>query len=129
MAVKGIEAVRELERDRFRAMVDADEDVLEALLADELVYVHTNGKRETKRQFIEAICAGRRRYEQIEVQSQEIVPMGDAVCLVSGKALLEMAANNGAIVFSIAYTAVQQREASGQWRLMAWQATRCATES
>jgi hypothetical protein len=129
MAAKVIEAVRELERGLFRAMVEADEAALEAQLSDQLCYVHTNGKRENKRQFIEAICAGRRRYEMIEVQSQDVLPMGETACVVSGRALMEMAANNGALVFPIAYTAVQIREASGQWRLMAWQATRCATES
>ena len=48
-----IEAIRELERDRFRAMVDGDGELLDALLAENASYVHTNGKRETKRQFID----------------------------------------------------------------------------
>ncbi|MFB9129029.1 nuclear transport factor 2 family protein [Paraburkholderia dipogonis] len=127
MAAKIIEAVRELERERFRAMVDGDGPSLDALLADNVSYVHTNGKRETKRQFIDGITAGRRRYRQIEIQSQDVLPVGRETCVVSGRALIEMEANNGALLFPIAYTAIHTLE-DGHWRLIAWQATRCAIE-
>lgn len=128
MVAKGIDAIRALERDRFRAMVDGDGEALDALLSDKVCYVHTNGKRETKQQFIDAITAGRRRYRQIEIQSQDVLPVGDATYVVAGRALIEMETNNGGLVFSIAYTAVQTHE-SGRWRLLAWQATRCATDA
>ncbi|MDG0023508.1 nuclear transport factor 2 family protein [Trinickia sp. Y13] len=127
MAAKVIEAIRALERDRFRAMVDGDVPVLNQLLSESVSYVHTNGKRETKRQFIDAISGGHRRYRQIEVQSQDVLPVGSDACVVTGRALVEMEANNGAILFPIAYMAIQSRE-DGHWRLLAWQATRCALE-
>ncbi|HEX3379172.1 hypothetical protein OKW43_003120 [Paraburkholderia sp. WC7.3g] len=127
MAAKMIEAIRGLERERFRAMVDGDGQSLDTLLADNVSYVHTNGKRETKRQFIDGIIAGRRRYRQIEVQSQDVLPAGRETYVVTGRALIEMEANNGALLFPIAYTAIHTHE-DGQWRLIAWQATRCALE-
>ena len=127
MLAKMIEAIRGLERERFRAMVDGDGQSLDALLADNVSYVHTNGKRETKRQFIDGITGGRRRYRQIEVQSQDVLAVGRETCLVTGRALIEMEANNGALLFPIAYTAIHTQE-DGQWRLIAWQATRCALE-
>lgn len=127
MAAKVIEAIRALERDRFRAMVDGDVPLLNQLLSDSVSFVHSNGKRETKRQFIDAISAGHRRYRQIEVQSQDVVTVGRDACVVTGRALLEMEANNGALLFPIAYTAIQAHE-EGHWRLVAWQATRCALE-
>ncbi|HWC44755.1 MAG TPA: DUF4440 domain-containing protein, partial [Casimicrobiaceae bacterium] len=34
---------------------------------------------------------------------------------------------NGALLYPIAYTAIQAQE-DGQWRLVAWHATRCALE-
>lgn len=127
MVAKVIEAIRALERDRFRAMVDGDVPLLNQLLSESVSFVHTNGKRETKQQFIDAISAGHRRYRQIEVQSQDVVPVGRDTCVVTGRALLEMEANNGALLFPIAYTAIQAQE-DGHWRLVAWQATRCALE-
>jgi hypothetical protein len=122
-----IEAIRELERDRFRAMVDGDGELLDVLLAENASYVHTNGKRETKRQFIDAITAGRRRYRQIEIQSQELMPGGRDTWIVYGRALLEMESKNGALLFPIAYTAIHI-QVDGQWQLLAMQATRVALD-
>ncbi len=122
-----IEAIRELERERFRAMVDGDGELLDALLAENASYVHTNGKRETKRQFIDAITAGRRRYRQIEIQSQDVMPGGRDTWIVYGRALLEMESKNGALLFPIAYTAIHI-EVDGQWQLLAMQATRVALD-
>ena len=128
MSAKVIEAIRGLERDRFRAMVDGNGPLLDSLLSETVSYVHTNGKRETKRQFVDGITAGRRRYRQIEIQSQEVLPVGRETCvIVTGRALIEMEANNGALLFPIAYTALHAQE-DGEWRLVAWQATRCAIE-
>ena len=128
MSAKVIEAIRGLERDRFRAMVDGNGSLLDSLLSENVSYVHTNGKRETKRQFVDGITAGRRRYRQIEIQSQEVLPVGRETCvIVTGRALIEMEANNGALLFPIAYTALHAQE-DGEWRLVAWQATRCAIE-
>jgi hypothetical protein len=122
-----IEAIRELERDRFRAMVDGDGELLDALLAENASYVHTNGKRETKRQFIDAITAGRRRYRQIEIQSQDVMPGGRDTWIVFGRALLEMESKNGALLFPIAYTAIHI-QVDGQWQVLAMQATRVALD-
>ncbi|MEA3094621.1 MAG: hypothetical protein QOJ04_5963, partial [Caballeronia sp.] len=85
------------------------------------------GKRETKRQFIDAITAGRRRYRQIEIQSQELMPGGRDTWSVYGRALLEMESKNGALLFPIAYTAIHIR-VDGQWQLLAMQATRVALD-
>lgn len=127
MAAKVIDAIRVLERERFRAMVEGDVPSLNQLLSDKVSFVHTNGKRETKQQFIDAIAAGHRRYRLIEVQSQDVLPVGGGTCVVTGRALFEMEANNGALLYPIAYTAIQAQE-GGQWRLVAWHATRCALE-
>src|SRR5258708_19379861 len=110
MAAKEIEAIRGLERDRFRAMVDGNGELLDALLSDSVIYVHTNGKRETKQQFIDAITAGRRRYRQIEIQSQDVLAVGDETCVVTGPALIEMEANNAPLLFPIAYPSLQTQE-------------------
>lgn len=108
-------------------MVEGDGATLEALLAENVSYVHTNGKRETKRQFIDAITAGRRRYRQIEIQSQDVIPAGRDGCLVAGRVLIEMESKNGALLFPIAYTAIHV-QTDGQWLLLALQATRVALE-
>jgi hypothetical protein len=125
--IEVIEVIQALERERFRAMVEGDAAQLERLLSEQVSYIHTNGKRETKQQFITSIASGRRRYRQIEIQSQDIVPVGREVCIVTGRALIEMGVGSGVLLFPVAYTVVQVQE-QGQWRLLAWQATRSSTD-
>ncbi len=60
---------------------------------------HERQARDQKRQFIDVITAGRRRYRQIEIQSQDVIPAGKDTCLVSGHALIEMESKNGALLF------------------------------
>jgi hypothetical protein len=121
------ETLQALEQARFDAMVDADGQALERLMSEKLIYIHTNGKRETRAQFIAALSAGHRRYQQIEVQDLEVVSFGEDTAVASGRALIEMETNNGALLFSIAYTAFHVRQAD-QWRLTVWQATRRAND-
>ena len=51
-------AIEALEDKRYAAMERADREVLEQLLADDLTYVHTSGRVETKSQFINSIESG-----------------------------------------------------------------------
>ncbi|MFJ2992248.1 nuclear transport factor 2 family protein [Pandoraea sp. NPDC087047] len=127
MAGKHIDAVRELESARFEAMVEGDVDELEKLLADDLFYVHSNGKRETKREFLEAISSGRRRYLDIDVdpKAQELREFGDTV-VVTGKLKVELETATGSLASQMTYTAVHKL-LSEAWRVISWQATRMAS--
>ncbi|WP_153101458.1 nuclear transport factor 2 family protein [Paraburkholderia hayleyella] len=127
MTEKVIDVIRRLERERFRAMIEGDGESLDLLLSDGVSYIHTNGKRETKQQVIDSITSGRRRYRQIEIQSQDVLPAAPQACIVTGRILFEMEASNGVLLYPAAYTALQVQE-DGQWRLMAWQATRSAAD-
>lgn len=125
MAGKHVNVVRELEEARFSAMVEGDVEQLESLLADGIHYVHSNGKRETKQEFLGALSSGRRRYRDIEIRAQEVREFGDTV-VVTGKLWVELETATGSLTSQMMYTAVHIREAD-QWRLISWQATRMAT--
>lgn len=124
MVGKHIDAVRALETARFDAMVEGDVEQLDSLLADGMHYVHSNGKRETKREFLDALTSGRRRYLDIDIRAQELRQFGDTV-VVTGKVWVELETATGSLESQMAYTAVHVREAE-EWRLISWQATRLA---
>lgn len=126
MAGTSIDKVRALETARFNAMIDSDIDQLSALLNDDMCYVHSNGKCETKQQFLGALESGRRRYLDIQVKSQELRQFGDTV-VVTGKLWIELDSANGPLSSSMTYTAVHVLQQS-QWQLISWQATRTAAE-
>ena len=125
MAGKHIDAVRERESARFDAMVEGDVEQLDSLLADGLHYVHSNGKRETKREFLDALTSGRRRYLDIDIRAQELRQFGDTV-VVTGKLKVELETATGSLESQMAYTAVHVLEAD-EWHLISWQATRMAS--
>lgn len=125
MAGKHIDAVRELEAARFSAMVEVDVEKLDSLLADGVRYVHSNGKCETKQQFLGALTSGRRRYLDIQSTYQQLHQFGDTVVVI-GKLLVELETATGSLESQMIYTAVHVREAEA-WRLISWQATRMAS--
>lgn len=126
MPVKNIDTVRALESARYAAMIEGDVEQLDAMLYDDLHYVHSNGKRETKEQFLGALSAGRRRYRDIEVQTQELREFGDTV-VVTGRLRIELESATGPLSSSMTYIAVHVLQ-KNQWRLISWQATRTASE-
>ncbi|AKJ69228.1 hypothetical protein PATSB16_34950 [Pandoraea thiooxydans] len=126
MPVKNIDTVRALESARYAAMIEGDVEQLDAMLYDDLLYVHSNGKRETKEQFLGALSAGRRRYHDIEIQTQELREFGDTV-LVTGKLRIELESATGPLSSLMTYIAVHVLQ-KNQWQLISWQATRMASE-
>lgn len=126
MSGKSIDKVRALETARFAAMVDSDIDQLRVLLNDDMNYVHSNGKCETKQQFLDALESGRRRYLDIQVKSQELRQFGDTVVVI-GRLWMELSSANGPLPSSMTYTAVHVLQ-QNQWQLISWQATRTAAE-
>ncbi|HWC29542.1 MAG TPA: nuclear transport factor 2 family protein, partial [Dehalococcoidia bacterium] len=54
--------VREADAGRVKALLESDLAALEALLGDDLTYVHSSGALDTKTSYIESISSGRARY-------------------------------------------------------------------
>lgn len=54
--------VLELEKKRFRAVVEGDIDFLQEVISEDLYYIHSNGSVDTKDSFIGPIATGHRRY-------------------------------------------------------------------
>jgi ketosteroid isomerase-like protein len=125
MAGKHIDAIRELEAARFSAMVEVDVEKLDSLLADGVRYVHSNGKCETKQQFLGALEEKEGRYLDIQPSDQQLHQFGDTVVVI-GKLLVELETATGSLESQMIYTAVHVREAEA-WRLISWQATRMAS--
>ena len=51
--------IRNLEDRRYKAMVGADKSALNELLADDLIYTHSNAVIDTKQSYIDGILGGR----------------------------------------------------------------------
>jgi ketosteroid isomerase-like protein len=70
------------------AMIKADKVALEKLLADDLVYVHSSSKAETKAEVLQVISSGSATYESIEFRDTAVRQYGDVV-ITNHKAVIK----------------------------------------
>ncbi|MCU0760422.1 MAG: nuclear transport factor 2 family protein [Steroidobacteraceae bacterium] len=114
--------IEALERRRFAAMVALDRAALDEVLAERLRHCHSDGRCETKPQFLEALGSGRLRYRAIEVLELEPKVVGTAM-VVQGRLGVQVESQGQPAGFRLGFTDVYEPTPSG-WRMVAWQSTR-----
>jgi ketosteroid isomerase-like protein len=88
-ADQAVEEVRQLEDTRYAAMLGKDIPVLERLLDDKLIYMHSTGVADTKSSYIEGLRTGVWDYRAIDRSELQYQVDGDVV-LVFGKLAIQM---------------------------------------
>jgi len=117
------EEVLALERKRADAMVREDVETLATLLADDLSYTHSDGRRDTKESFLGLVAAPAIRYLGVDYSNQEVVDCGDAV-VVRGTARIRLLREPGeALDYLVLFLDIWARR-DGRWQTVGWQATR-----
>jgi hypothetical protein len=121
---KGEQQVLQAEKDRFAAMLKADDAALNKLLADELTYTHSNANMQTKPQFVADIKSGAIKYVSIvPSESDWKVRIYGNVAIVSGVAAVNVIDHGSNLKFKIRYTNDHINRA-GSWQMVNWQSTR-----
>jgi ketosteroid isomerase-like protein len=107
---------------RFEAMRKGDWLALEAALADDLTYVHSTARLETKKEHLANLRAGKPQYRGIAPRDRRVRVHGN-VGIVDG--VSEMHVDNAGKEqrFTVRYLAVYAKTGE-QWRMLAWQSTR-----
>ena len=112
-----------VEQALYRAMIAQDFAALDALLADDLVYIHSTAVAEDKRGYLEGVRNGLYDYGAIESRDVTVRHCGD-VAIQTGIVTMSVAARGAAKTPTILlFTLVWKREQPG-WRLWQRQATR-----
>ncbi len=107
----------------YRAMIAQDFAALDALLADNLVYIHSTAVAEDKRGYLAGVRNGLYDYGAIKSRDVTIRHCGD-VAIQTGIVTMSVAARGEAKVpTTLLFTLVWKREPEG-WRLWQRQATR-----
>ena len=70
------------------AMIKADKAALEKLLADDLVYVHSSSKAETKAEVLQVMASGLATYESMEFRDTTVRQYGDVI-ITNHKAVIK----------------------------------------
>lgn len=122
VVARRVQEIGQVERQRFAAMVAVDAAALDEVLSERLRYCHSDGRCETKGQFLEALQSGRMRYVSIDVLELEPKAVGTAM-LVQGRLALAVEQQGQPLQLKMAFTDVYESTPTG-WRLVAWQSTR-----
>ncbi|UFH53318.1 nuclear transport factor 2 family protein [Spirosoma sp. KNUC1025] len=105
-----------------KLMIDPDKAGLEALAADGLSYGHSNGKIETKKEFVEALVSGESDFKTIDLTDQTVTVV-DNTAMVRHK--LSAETNNqgkpGQTKLSVLLVWIKQ---NNTWKLLARQAVK-----
>jgi ketosteroid isomerase-like protein len=107
---------------RFEAMRKGDWAALDAALADELTYVHSSARLESKAEHIANPRAGKPHYRGIAPRDRKARVRGD-VGIVNGVSDMHVERDGKENRFTVRYLAVYAKSGA-DWRMIAWQSTR-----
>ena len=107
---------------RFEAMRKQDWPALENVLADDLTYVHSTARLESKAEHVANLRAGKPFYRGIAPRERAARVYGD-VGIVNGISDMHVESAGKENRFTVRYTAVYAKS-GGAWRMVAWQSTK-----
>jgi ketosteroid isomerase-like protein len=120
---EGAEAdVLRADENRFEAMRKGDWAALDAVLADDLTYVHSTARLESKTEHVANLRGGKPHYRGIAPRERKARVHG-GVGVVTGVSEMHVERDGKEQRFTVRYLAVYTR-AGEQWRMIAWQSTR-----
>jgi ketosteroid isomerase-like protein len=116
-------AVAAAEKARFEAQVSKNYDALNQILAEDLVYVHSNGNVDGKSSYIQSIKDGKSSYISIDPQEMKVRLYGNTA-IINGVCAVKLGAADGKVNdIKLRYTDVYVKK-DKQWQMVTWQSFR-----
>jgi ketosteroid isomerase-like protein len=109
---------------RFEAMRKGDWAALDAALADDLTYVHSTARLESKAEHVANLRGGKPHYRGIAPRERTARVHGN-IGVVNGVSEMHVERDGKEQRFTVRYLAVYAKSGS-DWRMIAWQSTRVA---
>ena len=116
-----INEIKALEDRRYRAMLDGDTAVLDALFSDDLIYTHSKGDHDDKRSYLHKVGSRHFTYLEITHPADRILVV-DSAALVTGRMTAKVLVAGKIVHVDNRYLAVWVRE-QDSWRFVAYQPT------
>ena len=105
---------------RVAAMTSANPAKLAATFSDELLYVHSNGKVDTKASLAAAISSGKSVYHAITYEQRDFREVAPGLVLVTGRCRVQLGKAAPFNELYLSFLAAYRLE-KGTWRFLAWQ--------
>src|SRR5688500_8508029 len=113
---------RAQQQKRIAATCQQDVAALTSIIADDLVYTHSNARQDTKASLIANMQSGQAAYQAIDASDVVAQDPGDAVVL-TGVAQIKVSSNGNPNSFGVRFVEVYAKR-DGDWKMVTWQTTR-----
>ncbi len=118
-----IDAVLRADQARLAAMMAGDGAALARLMSEELRFVHSDGRIESKADYVKNMLAGDTAYTDAKTSGVETLkPSTDVVVLIGAQEMRKRLGPTWSEV-KLRYMALWRNE-GGTWRMFAWQSMR-----
>ncbi len=115
-------AVRAADADRIAATVAGDVAQLGDLLSADLRYAHSDGRVQTKSQFLAAVANNPVSYLSVDPHEVELQTIAPGAVTMTGRAEIVAQTKTDRVKFALRFLAIWRNE-SGRWRLAAYQSS------
>lgn len=113
---------------RIEAMMAGDAASLARLMSDQLRFAHSDGRVESKADYVKNLLAGDTAYADVKTSGVETMQIAHDVVVVIGEQRMRKRLGPDWSNVHLRYLAVWRNE-SGLWRMVAWQSARPAGNS
>jgi hypothetical protein len=107
---------------RFEALIENDQIELEQLLADDLIYTHSNAQVENKQEFLSTLKSQKLIYKSVQPDELKVRLLG-SVGIITGKADIVVEQEGKINTFHLRFMDVYTKR-KGRWQQVGWQSTR-----
>jgi len=114
--------VEAVERARFQTWLRGDPTAMNAVLADDALYCHSNGQCQTKQALVAEVAAKQRVYKKMDLIAMKPKALGPAAVMINGTVDVVAEAPGKVVQFKGVYTSVYVKR-DGRWQLLSWQST------
>ena len=120
-----LQSIQAFEQTRYQAILENDVDQLQKMLADELVYTHSNCNLETKSEYLAKMREGTYVFTSFETRDTKYRMLGKKAVAATGTAYM-----SGTYKKTIEFSLESRFSAiyiwrKGHWELHTWQTTQC----
>lgn len=105
---------------RVAAMISADPAKLATVFSNDLLYVHSSGKEDTKASFVESLVSGKSKYNAVTYEKREFREVAPGLVLMNGVCRVKLGAAAPFTELHLSFLAAYRLE-QGTWRFLAWQ--------
>lgn len=114
--------VLKLHETKFRWMVNKKLDSLNAILDERIIYVHSNGWVQNKKEIIEDLKSGKLIMNSVTV-SEAVARVYKGFVIINGKGVFNVIVDGNAVEINLLYTEVYAKREKG-WLLVSRHATK-----